>query len=457
MNRRIWEHLLRGPRLKGRDAFGAISLALIMGVALFEPHFFSGPMLPNGPHVWLGDEPHYLVMVNSLLNDGDLELSNNYAAANAGALDAGRRFAGRPLDHHTKWYVGERFIAWYEYFETNSAGWRRDRDGHPAPKPRHGCPAEWAPRREYSWHPPGLACVLSALLWPLRGSDLVEPMALVCSGASLFAAACCFWRIVKPYAAGANAAWIVMAAAFLATPAWHYGRTLFTEPYLLACATGAYAAAFRRRSFLLAGCLIAVGVSMKPPLALLALPLAAGALVRGRIVSAMGAILPSCAAVAALAALNYHMHGSWTRSPIQWISGDFVEGATGLFFSWAHGLVPIAPLVVVALACWPTFLRLHPYEGWQVAGAFLLYFCLMSAWVDWEGGLCYGPRMMVPVIPFLCVPLATAPRCVWWRFAPVRFVALELCLLSLAINGYAAIANASVWGRNPLDFIIGWS
>jgi hypothetical protein len=253
----------------------------------------------------------------------------------------------------------------------------------------------------------------------------------------------------------------VTAVAILGTPAWPYGRTLYTEPYLLACAVGAYAAAFRKRWFVVAGCAIALGVSMKPPVALFAVPLAVVALAKGRILSAVSVTLPSCISVFALAALNRHMHGSWSRSALQWVSGDFVEGATGLLFSWSHGLLPFAPVALVAIACWPTFLRWRPFDAWQLAGGFALYFGVISAWVEWDGRDCYGPRMIVPAIPIFCVSLAAAPRCRWWSFLPARLAALGLCLLSLAINAVGAIGGGQFWGRNPLDaivpfFVSGW-
>ena len=42
---------------------------------------FSWPRITNG------DEPHYLTAINSLLRDGDFNLSNNYKAAQEGGMD----------------------------------------------------------------------------------------------------------------------------------------------------------------------------------------------------------------------------------------------------------------------------------------------------------------------------------------------------------------------------------
>lgn len=53
------------------------------------------------PRVLSGDEPHYLVLINSFLLNGDLELSNDYAAVHHGGTQAGLRYAGEALDDHT--------------------------------------------------------------------------------------------------------------------------------------------------------------------------------------------------------------------------------------------------------------------------------------------------------------------------------------------------------------------
>ena len=48
-----------------------------------------------------GDEPHYLLILNSILRDGDLQLEADYRRVAAGGGDAGMRFRGVHLDHHT--------------------------------------------------------------------------------------------------------------------------------------------------------------------------------------------------------------------------------------------------------------------------------------------------------------------------------------------------------------------
>ncbi|HUH00370.1 MAG TPA: hypothetical protein VML75_00165, partial [Kofleriaceae bacterium] len=89
-------------RLVRRWALVAAGAALIAMVAL--P--FVGWSAERGvewaePASYSGDEPHYLMVVNSLLFDRDLDLREDYDRVRAGSDDAGRRFRGAQLDHHT--------------------------------------------------------------------------------------------------------------------------------------------------------------------------------------------------------------------------------------------------------------------------------------------------------------------------------------------------------------------
>src|SRR5256885_14639433 len=58
-----------------------------------------------------GDEPHYLIAINSLLH-GDLALADDYASAFAGGWEAGRRFRHTRLDHHTIFWDGRDHALW---------------------------------------------------------------------------------------------------------------------------------------------------------------------------------------------------------------------------------------------------------------------------------------------------------------------------------------------------------
>src|SRR5262245_26918153 len=60
-------------------------------------------------------------------HDGDLDLSNNYAAVKAGAEQAGMIWVGRALTHHSVVLIQGQRVHWQEFFK--DAKWARDPDG----------------------------------------------------------------------------------------------------------------------------------------------------------------------------------------------------------------------------------------------------------------------------------------------------------------------------------------
>lgn len=414
--------------------FVAIAALLVFPLVVSTTPGAHGPQLAfDWPRVWSGDEPHYLLMLNSLVIDGDLDLRNNYAAVWTGSTQAGRSFAGRPLDHHTKWYEGKRLVQWGQ-----------------------GAASTSPPAHEYSWHPPGLPLLLAAVLWPLRGTEWIEPAAVACAALVTVSALGFFYLLIRPYVASETDLPAAAAVAFLGTPLWHYARTLYCEPYLAAFAIGAYALALRRSAYFLASILLALGMTMKPPFVLLALPLIACAYRDAGLSAIMRLVVPITLALAWLLALNYWMHGSFTRSPIQWAPGDFSKGAAGLLLSRMHGLLFMAPAALPVIAAWPTFLRRYPMDALALLCASLLYFALMAKWIAWHGGACFGPRMIVPILPLLFVPAAVMPACRWWSYKPLRGAAIGACLLSIGFNAVAAFSHGQVWNKHPLDVVGMW-
>jgi hypothetical protein len=116
----------------------------------------------------------------------------------------------------------------------------------------------------------------------------------------------------------------------------------------------------------------------------------------------------------------------------------------------------MAPAVLPVMAAWPTFLRRHPREALALLAASGLYFGLMANWVAWHGGACYGPRMIVPILPLLFAGAAVMHTCGWWSFKPLKGAAIGACLLSVLFNGVAAFSHGQVWMRHPVDVIAGW-
>jgi hypothetical protein len=372
------------------------------------------------PTIGEGDEPHYLILVNSVIRDGDLDLRNNYDSAQAGSDQAGRQYAGQELDRHVT------------YWEGNQRGVGVD-PSHPE-----------GPQRPA--HSPGIAFLLAPFLYPFRNTQAVEHLACFCAGLATVVAMLCFVGLARHFTADSRKVALVAVATFLGTPVWFYSRSFFNEPFILMTAVAAYYWALRRDSFLIAGAFIALGMLMKPPLALLCVPLALLCLRKPRwsarawCLTRLG-VLP-VAAVGVTLGLNLHLYGSIVHGPYPFYWGNPLRGAIGILLSERHGLFFWSPVAFAAAVGWPSFWKQRKLEAGVVGGAFLVFFLLVSCWKFWNGGWCFGPRLLVPGIPFLCLGLLGVPELKW-----VRRIGI-----SLAVAG--VLAACGLWVREKPDLAI---
>lgn len=454
-----------GPLNDQPACYSSKIILLVSSGLLLIPQFLS---LPTGishrdrisglPRVYSGDEPQYLVMLNSLLSDGDLELTNNYQQVHAGDRDAGLWLSGATLDHHTSWYVDGVFVRWDKVYRAWELPWDRDADGVPIPTLIRPEDEHLEPIREYSYHPPGLPLLLSLLTFSLAETDLLEPAAIFFCWVVAIIGLLTFGRLMTQYTTDDMNAALVASIVFLGTPLWHYSRALFTEIWLATFVAIAFASILKGHRTWTPGLLVACGVMMKPPFALLSVPLVfylafestdedgRPILLRQRAWNLTKLILPILVAIGATLLLNQHMHGSPWRGPQTWRWGDFFSGVTGLLFSTEHGLLPFAPVAVLALLAWPRFLIQHRRDGLVIGSGVLLYFCLVACWEEWQGGYCYGPRLIVPILPVLLVPLSQIP---WTRISVLSASCWVVAANSIVVNAMGAIPYWQYWGKHP--------
>ena len=329
---------------------------------LFVPRFLRYSSPPTG------DQPFYLMDAISLAQDGDLELSNNYAQHDE---DTFYRLAPHPAD-----FVGI---------------------DAPYPLPPQIAVAQARPTREmYSYHPPGLGLLLVpawvmggwvALWWPATVVFMCLIGALVATNLFLLAYETTQRRGV---------ALVVWGTLAFSSPLMSYSYLIFSE-----MPTGLLTIyVFRRLArgwqangagrLLLVGC----GIGYIPWLAVRCTPIAAGLALyaavqwwssrpaRGPALSAAGApptwrtqarqwlpalwvALPVLGLGGALAAYHLFLNGT-VLPPFDerqgsgvggfywpWASGHdlylFVTGALGLLFSQRFGLLPFAPIYLLAV------------------------------------------------------------------------------------------------------------
>jgi len=425
-----------------------LAIALALPLTLSRAHdvpFFGLPLVTSG------DEPHYLVMVHSLVSDHDLDLKNNYDRARQGSVEIGVGRSGAAIDHQVAWYGADgRWRGWDSVYD-----YAHDTQGKavppPAlPEPKPGVSTEFEGKPQYSQHPPGLALLLAALVYPARGTAWVEHLSIVCSTLATLAYALLLRELLRGLSSDRGLVNATTLLAILGSPSWHYGRMLFSEPWLALCAVGALTLATRKQAFFLAGLFLALGIQMKPPFALLAGPLFIDRVLARDVRRAALFALPVLLSVGLVLYENQLFFGAPLRAAQPWESGNFLTGITGGLFSLQHGLIPFCPALLVALAGFPALFRSHRREAWLVVGMSVPYCLLMWSWYCWWGGYCYGPRLVAPVIPLLFLGALKVLESLSQLSLRLRRLTLGLCSLSLLISAMGAVVHLAFWGKHPL-------
>lgn len=315
-----------------------------------------------------GDEPHYLMVADSLLHDHDLSLERDYAQ-------------GRYLPFH------------------------------PAPLAPH-YRVRGRGGQIYSLHAVGL----SLLILPAYA-------AAGYAGASFFMALLAVWLAGEVRALlrawigeGADgAAWIVA----LSPPIVHYAGLVFTEiPAALIVA-----AALRRgretatvRTAAATGAALAFLPWLNVRYAILMLVLLAFVLAtRPAFRVALGWIAPAAVSAVALALHHYRLYGFFDprrvygRNPELALHG-LPTGLPGLFFDQEFGLLVYAPVLVLAsfglVGLWKRSRRLAV----AVVALVLAVVAVAGAWPMWRGGFNPPARFLVPIVPALALAVAARLR-----------------------------------------------
>lgn len=247
---------------------------------------------------------------------------------------------------------------------------------------------------------------------------------------------------------------IAILAAGLATPLWVYARTLYAEA-VLACALawavygvcragGAeqtlpldsgcsdkraeQALPLRRERVVLflAGMVFGIGLLTRAALAIY-LPALAVILIRHapdrrlrplaiRLACFGAGALPAVALLLGHNALRFGdpLHFGYAGegfTTLPW------KGIAGLLFSPGKSVFLYAPPLVLCAALWPRFRRINPALGDFLALAWGTALLFYGSWWAWDGGWCWGPRFLVPLIPLSCLPLTILPDRRAWRVA----------------------------------------
>jgi hypothetical protein len=336
-------------------------LAFLLAVTVYVAAAWRmAPVLP------VGDEPHYLVIAQSLLNDGDLRIEDNHERREY------RAYLDREIRPH--------FL-------------RRGLDG-----------------QIYSIHAPGLPVMVAPAFAIAGHPGVVVFLSSFCA----FGGALLWWTVWRR-TASAPAAWVAWTAVALATPFFFQAFTVFPDgpaAVLVIVAVSALAVPDRlTRTGWCAACGVAVAAlpwlhtryaGMAGVLLVLLLAKSYPVL---RVRSLLLAVPPLVSAIAWLAffqaiygtANPTAPYGRNTQSAIEKIP----NGLTGLLIDQQFGILPYAPIFLAALAGLWWLVHRSTRFAIELALIVLPYAGLVASYHMWWGGRSSPARFLVPVLPAL--------------------------------------------------------
>lgn len=404
---------------------GAI-VALAAGLLLYGGvawRFAGAGLFPGG------DEPHYLVLAQSLWRDRDFKIENNHQRGDT------LEYYRLPLTPH--------------YLE-------RGKDGE-----------------IYSIHPVGLA-VVAAPIYAAGGYPAVVAFLVLCAAPAAAGAWLAALRLTGS-AGAATLAWVGTAAS---APFVFNSITVYPEIPAAACAMGAWLLATRRgglagRVGLAAACgallaalpwlsskyslmmatlgLVALSRIWWPPSRDDAPPASFGTRIRTSL--AMG--VPMVVSVAAWLAFFHWIWGSpfpsvvyGTQRPVRW--EYFVRGGPGLLFDQEYGIVPAAPILGAALVGLALMLadRHARRTAADVIAVFVALLVPVGAFHLWSGGSGAIGRPVIAAVLLLGLPIG-------WLVH--RFAANTVATAAMVMLTAASVAQMLVllWAQQGLLLVAG--
>ncbi len=329
------------------------------------------PLVPGG------DEPHYLIISQSLWRDGDLRIENNHQRG-----DYREYFGGELRPDYLK----------------------RGSDG-----------------QIYSIHLPGVPAVIAPVL-ALGGYGLVKFFLASLSAA----AAAVAWRTAYVVTGSVAAAWFGWAGAALAAPVLLLSFTVYPDGPGAVVVMFAFAmlAALQARAsrpgwwWMLAGVLPALLPWFHPRFSVLAASL--GLILAGRALGDSRRVraLVSLLAIPAASAIGwfgyyYMIYGRFNPSVAyghytQMSAGRVPTGILGLLFDQQYGLIIYAPVFAIGAVGLAVLLRSHRRLALEWFAIVVPYAAVTAAYHMWWGGFSSPARFIGATLLVFAVPLAAA-------------------------------------------------
>jgi hypothetical protein len=287
--------------------------------------------------------------------------------------------------------------------------------------------------RFYSQYGPGQP--VAAVPWIWAGHGLAAVLGLDAAGQgfvvrfvlgsyTLLAAAglvALLYAVARRLGAGRRGALLVAALLAFATFLWPESRSFFAEPLTALLLFGAFAALGVFERPFVAGLLATLTLAVKiqyvvalPGLGLLACWLAyrawragdrrtgarlLGAFALGGVLGALPLLAYNTLAFGSPFTSGYH------QSFAETFTTPLLEGLNGLLLSPGKGLWLYAPPVLLGLVGLVPFARRYPAPAATILAVSVPTTVLFALYRFWPGDGSWGPRYLIPLLPFLVLPV----------------------------------------------------
>ena len=141
-----------------------------------------------------------------------------------------------------------------------------------------------------------------------------------------------------------------------------------------------------------------------------------------------------------LAAFNAYRFGNLLESGYGTESSEFYPSQMRysipeLLISFNKGLLVFSPVLILSLLGWWRFFRQYAWEASFFMTLVLMNLLFMGSWWAWNGGWCWGPRLLVPLIPLWLLPLA------FWLHSILR---LRIAMLVIIVSIVAQLPGVLI-------------
>jgi hypothetical protein len=203
-------------------------------------------------------------------------------------------------------------------------------------------------------------------------------------------------------------AWVAALCFMFGTTAMVYVRSFYTEPLLgfLVAAATYLALGATAREIRWAAVLAVLAVLAKPTGIVLG-PVLSCYLLAKRFKPQLACLplIGTAAGFGLYCFYNYVRFGSVASfgPKLEFSLRAIPKGIAGLMLSPGWGLVWYSPVLILSISGFRKLWRTKPMEALAIGGGFAGFLLIDSYWSYWSGGWSWGPRLLYPAIPGLCV------------------------------------------------------